>query len=79
MVESYPEEDVAGNHVPVAWKNWAESCYDAPLEMYYPNLDASAQYRIRVVYSGDAMKKKIRLVTGHDLEIHGYIKKPWPR
>ncbi len=72
----YP--DAMGDRVPVAWKNWAESLYDVPLEMRYPNLDPAAHYRIRVVYAGDSMSKKIRLVAGKDIEIHGYIQKPWP-
>jgi len=72
----YP--DTLGDAVPVAWKKWAESFWDAPLEMHYPQVDPTAQYRIRVVYSGDSMKKKIRLIAGEDAEVHGYIEKPWP-
>lgn len=72
----YP--DYMGDRIPVSWKNWAESLFDAPLEMHYPNLNPKAQYRIRVVYAGDSMRKKIRLAAGKDIEIHGYIQKPWP-
>jgi hypothetical protein len=72
----YP--DVMGDQVPVAWKKWAESLWDAPLEMYYPNLDPAAHYRIRVIYSGDSLQKKIRLLAGRDIEIHGYIQKALP-
>jgi hypothetical protein len=72
----YPDE--MGNTIPVAWKNWAESLYDAPLEMQYTELDRAAQYRIRVIYAGDSMEKKIRLVAGKNMEVHGYIQKPWP-
>ncbi|MGH9401521.1 MAG: hypothetical protein ACRD2P_05380 [Terriglobia bacterium] len=72
----YP--DYLGDRAPVSWKNWAESLFDAPLEMHYPNLDPTAQYRIRVVYAGDSMRRKIRLAAGRDIEIHGYIQKPWP-
>ncbi len=72
----YP--DYVGDRAPVSWKNWAGSLYDAPLQMQYHGLDPAAQYRIRVVYSGDSRNRKIRLVTGNDIEIHGYIQKPWP-
>ncbi|HEX5482724.1 MAG TPA: hypothetical protein VFZ08_08890 [Terriglobia bacterium] len=72
---SYPDE--AGGKMPAAWKRWAESLYDAPLEMRYSDLDPGARYRIRVVYAGDSMTKKIRLAAG-GIEIHGFIKKPWP-
>lgn len=72
----YP--DRLGDRVPVAWKRWAESLYDAPLEMRYASLDPEAQYRLRVVYAGDSMDKKIRLVAGDHVEVHGYIRKPWP-
>lgn len=73
---SYPDE--MGDKIPAAWKRWAESLYDAALEMWYPNLDPGAQYRLRVVYAGDSMTKKIRLTTSGGIEIHGFIKKPWP-
>jgi hypothetical protein len=72
----YP--DLMGDRVPVAWKRWAQSLYDAPLQMFYPDLDPTAQYRIRVVYSGDGIERKIRLIAGKDIEVHGFIKKPWP-
>lgn len=73
---TYP--DAVGDSIPFAWKNWGESLYDEPLEMYYPNLDRGIQYRIRVVYAGDSMNKKIRLAAAKNIEIHGYIQKPWP-
>lgn len=72
----YP--DYMGDRIPVSWKNWAESLFDAPLEMHYPNLDPKVPYRIRVVYAGDSMRKKIRLEAGKNIEVHGYIQKPWP-
>lgn len=70
----YPAK--AGEHVLIEWKTWAASLYDAPLEMYYPNLDPAGEYRLRVVYAGK--KQRIRLVAAKDIEIHGYILKPWP-
>lgn len=67
-----------GGRAPMAWQTWAESLFDAPLIMNYQGLDPQEQYRVRVVYAGDSMSKKIRMVAGSDTEIHGYIQKPWP-
>ena len=63
---------------PMAWKRWAESLWDAPLELHYPNVDPNAQYRVRVVYSGETPEKKIRLVAADNLEVHPFISKPLP-
>jgi hypothetical protein len=72
----YPEW--SGAAIPVGWKCWAESLYDAPLQMHYSNLDTSAQYKIRVVYSGDAQGVKIRLDCNGNQQVHPLIEKPWP-
>ena len=71
----YPEW--SGAAVPTAWKCWAESLYDAPLEMRYSDLDTGARYRIRVVYSGDP-DTKIRLDCNGNYQLHALIPKPWP-
>ena len=72
----YP--DWSAEAAPVAWKCWAESLFDAPLEMHYQNLDPEAQYRVRVVYSGDNPDTKIRLMAGNELQVHPYLSKPAP-
>ena len=72
----YP--DLLGSHAPMAWKRWAESLFDAPLVMRYGGLDPNAVYRLRVVYSGDQSKMKIRLVAGDHFEIHPYQQRPKP-
>jgi hypothetical protein len=61
-----------------SWRTHAESLNEAPLEMRYDNLDADAQYRIRVVYAGDSPRTKIRLVANGGIEIHPLIAKPQP-
>jgi hypothetical protein len=61
-----------------SWLNHAESLNDAPLTVHYDNLDAGARYKIRVIYGGDSLKKKIRLMAGDSVEIHPLIAKPWP-
>lgn len=71
----YPEW--SGAAVPTAWKCWAESLYDCPLEMRYSGLDPGAQYRIRVVYSGDP-DTRIRLECNGNHQVHPLIPKPWP-
>jgi hypothetical protein len=72
----YP--DPFGNHAPLAWKRWAESLFDSPLRMRYTGLSKQARYRLRVVYSGDQPKKKLRLVANEHFEIHPYALRPWP-
>ena len=72
----YPDE--FGDAAPIAWKHWAESLFDAPLKMQYQDLDREAQYRLRVLYSGDAPGRKMRLTANGNFEIHPFLKRPWP-
>ena len=61
-----------------SWLDHAESLIDAPLTMRYTDLDPAAQYKLRVVYAGDGLEKKIRLMADDDIEVHPYIAKPRP-
>jgi hypothetical protein len=66
-----------------SWLDHAESLLDARLTMRYTELDPAAQYKLRVVYAGDGLEKKIRLVAhddvaDQDIEIHPLIAKPRP-
>jgi len=61
-----------------SWWDHAESLNDAPLRMHYANLDPGAQYRIRVVYAGDSLTRKIRLMAGDNVEVHPFLSKPSP-
>jgi hypothetical protein len=67
---------------PRSWWTYAESFYDEPLQMRYTGLDRAAEYRIRVVYAGDSLGRKIRLVAGgtgpQPVEIHPLMLKPQP-
>ncbi len=72
----YP--DRLGTDAPIQWKRWAESLYDAPLQMRYENLDPEGSYKVRVVYSGDARRIQIRLVANGNVEIHPLMTRPWP-
>lgn len=67
-----------GSDAPLAWKRWSESLFDAPLTMRYENLDRKTHYRLRVVYSGDQPKVKMRLAANDQFEIHPYMERPWP-
>jgi hypothetical protein len=73
---SYP--DRLQDRAPKAWKHWAGSLYDAPLQMRYTNLQKAAGYKLRVVYSGDAPHIRIRLVANQSTEIHPLIERAWP-
>ncbi|MGO8720590.1 MAG: alpha-glucuronidase family glycosyl hydrolase [Acidobacteriaceae bacterium] len=72
----YPE--ALHDTVPMAWKCWAESLFDTPLTLHYPNLDRHRKYRLRVVYSGDEPDKKLRLMANGTIEIHPYMLRVWP-
>jgi hypothetical protein len=72
----YPEWSRAP--IPTAWKCWAGSMFDAPLQMQYKDLDRRALYKVRVVYSGDAPRLKIRLDCNENYPIHPLMTKPWP-
>jgi hypothetical protein len=46
--------------------------------MHYDGLDPSARYKIRVVYGGDSLNGKIRLLAGGGIEVHPLMAKPAP-
>jgi hypothetical protein len=77
LVVDEPDEP-SSNARRVSWMDHAETLYDTPLQMHYPGLDSKARYKIRVVYGGDAPKRKIRLVAGNEIEIHPLLLKPFP-
>jgi hypothetical protein len=74
----FDSPDLFGDEVPISWKRWAESLFDAPLKLHYAGLDRRARYRVRVVYSGDNRAAKIRMTCNGDSEIHPFMRKPWP-
>jgi hypothetical protein len=61
-----------------SWSDYAESLNETPLRMRYTGLDTNARYRVRVVYAGDSLQRKIRLSAGDTIEIHPLIDKPVP-
>lgn len=62
---------------PLAWCRYAQSLYDAPLELRYERLDPRASYRVRIVYSGDNFLPRIRL-DADGVAIHPLLNKPDP-
>ena len=46
---------------PVAWRQYSQTYYDAPLLMGYDGLDPASTYKLRVTYSGDSPKTRMRL------------------
>lgn len=66
------------DQAPSAWKHWAGSLYDAPVQMRYSELKNAGGYKLRVVYSGDTPRIKIRLVANESTEIHPLILRAWP-
>jgi len=79
VLTGYNYPDQLGSAVPIAWKRWGESLFDAPFRMQYKDLDPRTQYRIRVVYSGEARRVKIRLMANKTQEVHGLIERPIPQ
>jgi hypothetical protein len=61
----------------VSWYTDAETLGETPLRMHYTDLDKTAQYRVRVVYGGDA-KVPIRLTANGRFEIHPFRGRPGP-
>jgi glycosyl hydrolase family 20 len=61
-----------------SWRTDAETLYETPLRMHYDGLDRAAQYKVRVVYAGDSLRVKIRLVANGSIEIHPLMEKPNP-
>jgi len=62
----------------LSWCRHAETLFDTPLVMRYRDLDPEARYRVRVVYSGDAWTRRVRLVAGDGHEVHPFLEKPRP-
>ena len=62
---------------PVAWRQYSQTYYDAPLLMRYDGLDPSATYKLRVTYSGDSPKARMRLEADGTV-IHDLFVKPDP-
>ncbi len=59
-----------------SWCRHGAALYDRPLRMHYAELDPSASYKVRVVYTGDMFQIKVRLTAANTHEIHPLLTKP---
>ncbi|HEX3725333.1 MAG TPA: hypothetical protein VHV08_03790, partial [Pirellulales bacterium] len=62
----------------ISWKDHAETLLDTSLKMHYAGLDPHARYKMRIVYAGDSLDKKIRCVANDSIEIHPLVSKKRP-
>lgn len=62
----------------LSWCTHADGLNDVPLKMHYDGLDPAATYKVRVVYTPDAMLAQVRLMTDDGTEIHPFRTKPVP-
>jgi hypothetical protein len=60
----------------MSWWTEAQTLNDEPMEMQYHDLDRTAQYRVRIVYSGDNTPVPVRLAANDKFEIHPMQPKP---
>ena len=61
----------------IAWCRNLGTLYDNPLTLRYDGLDPRARYKVRVTYSGDSPKARIRL-DAEGSEVHPLMAKPEP-
>jgi hypothetical protein len=61
-----------------SWGDFAEALQETPLQMHYTGLDKTAQYKVRVVYAGDSLTRKIKLDANNSTPVHPFITKPSP-
>lgn len=76
--EDPDDRDLVGGPWRMSWIDLAEALWDQPLRLHYDGLDPAASYKLRVMYAGDGLSKKIRLVADDNVEIHPLMAKPTP-
>ena len=68
-----------GTKVPRVWRqSWldqAQTLYYTPLRMRYTDLDPSAAYKLRVVYTG-RFRPTMRLIANGEYELHDWMGQP---
>lgn len=65
-------------HWRVSWARYMQTLYGQPLEMHYSDLDPTAQYEVKVTYTGNAFEPRIQLVADDEYVVHSYMDKPMP-
>ena len=62
----------------LSWCTHVDGLNDVPVRMHYDELDPKGSYKVRVVYTPDAMLAQVRLTTDDGTEIHPFRTKPIP-
>jgi len=87
---SYLETPTVGFRSELSWRrSWCthvDGLFQTPVQMHYRDLDPAARYKLRVVYAGDIIDVKIRLVAiaasadlpHREVEVHPFLAKPQP-
>jgi hypothetical protein len=66
--------DGVSDHTPLEGLRWsqltyAETLYEAPLQLAYEHLDPAKHYRVRVTYGGEDYTAPIGMIANHTIEI----------
>ena len=61
-----------------SWMRFVETLGVQPLRLQFSNLNPNLTYQLKVMYTSNRPDVKIRLDTAEDVEVHGFIKKPFP-
>lgn len=67
------------NPIRKSWRGFTGALNDSPFCLFFPVLDKTARYRLRLVYSDTEPDIKIRLSASDTIEIHPFILKASPR
>ncbi len=62
-----------GRATPLAWMNQITTLYETPLSLVYKDLDPSAQYSLKVAYTG-RFRAKIQLIADEVHQLHELFK-----
>ncbi|MCG2769283.1 MAG: hypothetical protein L6435_13010, partial [Anaerolineae bacterium] len=62
----------------IAWRCFTGSLNDEAFEMHYEDLDPTACYKVKIVYSELNPDVKVRLEANDGMEIHPFISRPVP-
>ncbi len=60
-----------------SWGDYAEALNETRLQMHYSGLDPTVQYKVRMVYAGDSLSRKIKLEANGKV-VHPLMDKPSP-
>jgi hypothetical protein len=59
-----------------AWCRHSGTLFGTPLRMKYTDLDRSASYKVKIVYTGDMFQVRVRLSANGGIEVHPLLLKP---